>query len=544
MKARVSNPHFNPIRETFRDITLWRLFCSWWRVFWRIRRLQGPGGAWRVFPIVWTIIVSVRGFARYHAAEYQRAEAEKRSGGDLEETVLTGAEYEEYRKLGRWLRNQLHKLGPTFIKIGQTLSTRADLLPLPAMLELATLQEEVEPFPTEIAFATIERELGAPPEKLYAAFDPTPIAAASLSQAYRAVLADGRDVVVKVQRPNLASLIARDVQVLEAVADEVMRYPSLCRHTDWPGVVAEFARTIFEEIDYIREGRNADTFRHNFRNNARICIPRIVWRLTGRRVLTIEYVPGVRVTNIETMEAMGIDRKEITTAGANFYLRQLLEDGFFHADPHPGNLRIMPDGRVGVFDFGMVGRISPSLKQHLVDALLHVIKKEYRLLVDDFVAMGFLPPTVDGDRLAAELTPIIEARFAEGLNRVRFRKIVFDFSDVVWRYPFRLPSEFTFIMRALLTLEGVALAIDPEFNFLDVALPFAQRLVLKNSGATIRQALLREVFSDGRFNAHAAINLFKAAARLSARSAEGHALPVFPASAAQLLESRREGSRP
>ena len=544
MKPRVSNPHFNPIRETFRDITPWRLFCSWWRVFWRIRRLQGSGGAWRVFPIVWTIIVSVRGFARYHAAEYQRAEAEKRSGGDLEETVLTGAEYEEYRKLGRWLRNQLHKLGPTFIKIGQTLSTRADLLPLPAMLELATLQEEVEPFPTAVASAIIERELGAPPEKLYAAFDPTPIAAASLSQAYRAVLADGRDVVVKVQRPHLASLIAKDVQVLEAVADEVMRYPSLCRHTDWPGVVAEFARTIFEEIDYIREGRNADTFRHNFRNNTRICIPRIVWRLTGRRVLTIEYVPGVRVTNLETMEAMGIDRKEITTAGANFYLRQLLEDGFFHADPHPGNLRIMPDGRVGVFDFGMVGRISPTLKQHLVDALLHVIKRDYRLLVDDFVAMGFLPPTVDGDRLAAELTPIVEARFAEGLNRVRFRKIVFDFSDVVWRYPFRLPSEFTFIMRALLTLEGVALAIDPEFNFLDVALPFAQRLVLKNSGATIRQALLREVFSDGRFNAHAAINLFKAAARLSGRSAEGHLLPVLPASTAEMLEARRAGSRP
>ncbi len=516
LNSRATRLNFNPVLEHFKGVTPGKLLWSWWKVFWRIQKLQGWQGAWRVFPIVWAIIWSVRGFARYHAAEYKRAEEQRLVGGDLEEAVLSGDEYEEYRQLGKWLRTQLHELGPTFIKIGQTLSTRADLLPLPAMLELSTLQEEVESFDNGIAYTIIERELGGSPAELYARFEAEPIAAASLSQAYRAVLHDGRDVVVKVQRPNLAAIIALDVQVLEAVAEEVMRYPALCRHTDWPGVVSEFARTIFEEIDYIREGRNADRFRHNFRNNTRICIPRIIWRLTGRRVLTIEYVPGVRVTDVKTMDAMGIDRQDITTAGANFYLRQLLEDGFFHADPHPGNLRIMPDGRVGFFDFGMVGRISPALKQSLMDAFIHVIKKEYRCLVDDFVTMGFLPEDVDRAALCRELTPIVEARFSEGLSRVRFRKLVFDFSEIVWRYPFRLPSEFTFIMRALLTLEGVALTIDPEFNFIDVALPFAQKLLLRNSGATIRQALLREVFSDGRFNAHAAINLFKAAARLSA----------------------------
>src|SRR5262249_6596035 len=152
-----------------------------------------------------------------------------------------------------------------------------------------------------------------------------------------AVLKDGRDVVVKVQRPNLGSIIAQDVQVLGAVADEVMEYPSLCRHTDWPGVVEEFAKTIFEEIDYIREGRNADIFRRNFRNFERIYIPRIVWRLTGRRVLTIEYVAGCRIDDIAALDAKGLSREELTRLGANFYLRQLLEDGFFHADPHPGN---------------------------------------------------------------------------------------------------------------------------------------------------------------------------------------------------------------
>ncbi len=520
LKSKENHRQFDPVRETFRDVTPGRLFASCWRAFWRIYALQGLSGALRVVPIIWAIIVAVRGFARYHANEHQRMEQQRASGDDLEETILTGAEYEEYRQLGRWLRNRLYKLGPTFIKIGQTLSTRADLLPLPAMLELASLQEDVEPYPTEIARETIVKALGAQPETLYGYFDPKPIAAASLSQAYRAVLKDGRDVVVKVQRPNLPITIARDVQTLESIADEVMRYPSLCRHTNWPGVVEEFARTTFEEIDYIREGRNADRFRHNFRNNTRIHIPRIVWRLTGRRVLTIEYVPGVKVTDTTTMEAMGIDRREVTKSGANFYLRQLLEDGFFHADPHPGNIRIMPDGRVGMFDFGMVGIVSPELKRNLVNCFLHVVQRQYSYLVDDFIAMGFLPEDVDKESLTNELTPIVEARFAEGLNRVRFRKMLFDFSEVVWRYPFRLPTEFTYIMRALLTLEGVALTIDPEFNFIDSALPYAQRLVLRSSGQVFRQALLNEVFSDGRFNAHAAINLFKAAARLSSGSTE------------------------
>jgi predicted unusual protein kinase regulating ubiquinone biosynthesis (AarF/ABC1/UbiB family) len=308
-------------------------------------------------------------------------------------------------------------------------------------------------------------------------------------------------------------LIASDVQILAAVTDEVMKYPSLCRHTDWPGVNQEFARTIFEEIDYIREGRNADRFRTTYRDFDLVYIPRIIWRLTGRKVLTIEYVSGTKVTDIETLNALGINREEITKAGANFYLRQLLEDGFFHADPHPGNLRIMDDGRVGIFDFGMVGRISPELKESLVSAFLHTIQHEYRQLVDDFGDMGFLGEGVDRDQLAQDLTPILDKRFAQGLSKIRFRQMLFDFSEVVFRYPFRLPTEFTYVMRALLTLEGVALTINPKFNFVDATLPFAHRLMLKNS-ATMGKALIKEVFVEGRFDRHAAIKLFKAAARL------------------------------
>lgn len=509
---------YDPIKETFKDVTRWRLIKSCWRVFWQVHSTQGWSGAMRVIPIVWMIIVAVRGFARYHSAEFQRmVDAEKAVAAeatDQEEEALSAEEYEEYRKLGRWLRDKLHSLGPTFIKIGQTLSTRADLVPLPTMLELSGLQESAESAPNDVALATIERDLGKPICELYANFDPNPIAAASLSQAYRAVLKDGRDVVVKVQKPSLAAIISRDVETLGAVADEVMKYPSLCRHTDWPAVNTEFAKTIFEEIDYIREGRNADTFRHNFRDNPKIYIPRIVWRLTGRRVLTIEYVSGARITDLEALSAMGVDRDELTAVGVNFYLKQLLEDGFFHADPHPGNLRIMPDGRVGIFDFGMVGRVQPQIKQAMVSAFMHVVKKEYRGLVDDFVDMGFLDPDADREGLCAELTPILSARFNEGISRVQFRKVLFDFSDVVYRYPFRLPSDFTYIMRALLTLEGVALTINPEFNFVEAAMPFAQKLIWKEAGANFRQVIWKEVFSEGKFNAAAALNLVRTAYRL------------------------------
>ncbi len=503
----------NHIKETFSDVTRTKLIFSCWIVFNRIERLQGFKAALRVFPIIWTIIRAVKGFSEYHAEEYERISQERLNGRDLEEAVLTSQQYDRYKELGRWLCQNLHNLGPTFIKIGQTLSTRADLLPLPAMLELAQLQEAVQAFPTSVAKETIRKELGKGPDELYASFNDVPLAAASLSQAYLATLKDGRQVVVKVQRPELPKILAHDVQVLGAVADEVMKYPSLCRHTDWPAVVKEFTRTVFEEIDYIKEGRNADRFRHNFRNFDDIYIPRIIWRLTGRRVLTIEYVPGANVTDVETLDALGIQREEITRAGANFYLSQLLEDGFFHADPHPGNIRIMSDGRIGIFDFGMVGRLSPELKQHLINALLHTMKRDYTALIDDFVNMGFLAPSVDREALYLDLTPVIEARFKEGMTKVKFRKMLFDFSDVCFRHPFKLPSEFTFVMRALLTLEGVALTIYPDFNFIDAALPFAQRLVMKNNGA-IRQALFKEVFSDGRFNANKAIEMFKVAASL------------------------------
>lgn len=502
----------SPARSAFADVSAWKVAISSVRIFWRIANLQGINNALRVFPIIWTIVYSVHGFAKFHKREFERIKLSRERGIDAEELIVEDSEQEEYRRLGRWLCDRLHNLGPTFIKIGQTLSTRADLLPLSAMLELAKLQESVQPFANEEAINTIEADLGGSISEFFSEFDYKPIAAASLAQAYKATLQDGKIVVVKVQRPNLAKIITSDIQILEAVAEELMHYPSLCRHTDWPGVAQEFKRTIFEEIDYIKEGKNADRFRHNFRNFTPIFIPHIIWRLTGRRVLTIEYVEGVRVDDIPAWRNMGILRDDITATGAHFYLKQLLEDGYFHADPHPGNLRIMADGRVGIFDFGMVGQLSPELKQHTINAFLHVLQRNYRALIDDFVGMGFLDASVDREALLKDLSPIVDQRFSEGMSRLRFRQILFDFSEVCWRYPFRLPTEFTYVMRALLTLEGVALIINPQFNFVDTALPYAQRLLLKNNGG-FGQAIMKEVFTDGKFNSEAAVNLIKAATK-------------------------------
>jgi predicted unusual protein kinase regulating ubiquinone biosynthesis (AarF/ABC1/UbiB family) len=514
LSTKTSPNKLNPVKTVFADVSPWKLLISSIRIFWQILKIQGLEGSLRVFPIIWMIIYSVHGFAKFHQKEFERIKISRLQGIDAEEVIVDTGEQEEYRRLGRWLCDRLHNLGPTFIKIGQTLSTRADLLPLTAMLELAKLQESVQPFPTEEAVSTIETDLGGSIAQFFQEFNYTPIAAASLAQAYKATLSDGKVVVVKVQRPNLAKVIAADIQILEAVAQELMNYPSLCRHTDWPGVVQEFKRTIFEEIDYIQEGKNADRFRQHFRNFSSIFIPHIIWRLTGRRVLTLEYVEGVRVDDIPAWRNMGILRDDITAIGAHFYLKQLLEDGFFHADPHPGNLRIMADGRVGIFDFGMVGQLSPELKQHTINAFLHVIQRDYRALINDFVGMGFLDSSVNRDALLKDLAPIVDQRFSEGMSRLRFRQILFDFSEVCWRYPFRLPTEFTYVMRALLTLEGVALIINPQFNFVDTALPYAQKLILKNNGG-LGQAIFKEVFSEGKFNKEAAVNLIKVAAKLS-----------------------------
>ncbi len=392
-----------------------------------------------------------------------------------------------------WLSRQLLKLGPTFIKIGQAVSTRADLLPLAYIKELSKLQDRVPEFPHEQAMAIIERELGRPVAELYAELETPPIAAASLGQVYRARLHSGEVVAIKVQRPELARTINFDLAVLRSLARFMARYPNIARGVDWEGTLDEFATVVFEEMDYVQEARNAETFRDNFKKWREVYVPRIYWSHVSPRVLTMEFIEGTKVIDLQTLDERGLNRMEVVRLIARAYLKQLLEDGYFHADPHPGNLRVLDDGRLAFFDFGMVGRITPELQDKLIDAFFHIVEKDVRGLTQDLINLNFLPAEIDPNTIR----PVVEKLFSDYLNLklgdVRFRDLTYELAEVIYEYPFRIPAQFTYIIKAIMTLEGVGITLDPNFSFFDVAKPFAKEFMLKREGRFFRDQIVKRL---------------------------------------------------
>ena len=398
-----------------------------------------------------------------------------------------------------WLRESLIDLGPTFIKIGQALGTRADLLPLEYVKELAKLQDQVPAFPTSEAFAIIEAELGHSLHESYKEIDAEPIAAASLGQVYRARLHTGQEVAVKVQRPNLQSLISFDVAILFRLVKLTNRFfPKANENADWEGMLREFHSTIFEEMDYVREGRNADRFRYNFRTWRAIRVPKIYWTHTNTRVLTLDFIRGTKVIDLEGLRANRISPVKVNRMLIRTYLKQLLEDGFFHADPHPGNLLVMDSGHLAFFDFGMVGRIDPKLQAQMIDAFFHVVGRDVKGLGQDIINLNFLKPGVDPETVR----PVVESLFTHYLNlklgEVNFKELTYDLAEVIYEYPFRLPSNFTYIMRALMTLEGIGVVTDPGFSFFETAKPFAKEFMLRREGRAFRKMIFDKL--TGREN--------------------------------------------
>lgn len=394
---------------------------------------------------------------------------------------------------GEWLSCQLLKLGPTFIKIGQSISTRADLLPLAYIKELSKLQDNVPAFPNEVAMQIIERELGKPIDALFAEIGPEPIAAASLGQVYRGRLHSGETVAIKVQRPDLEKTINFDIAVLRQIAQFMMRFPQVIRGIDWEGILGEFANVIFEEMDYVQEGQNAETFRGNFRKWREVYVPTIYWSHSSPRVLTMEFIGGLKVLELQALLERGVDPPDVIKLIAKTYLKQLLEDGFFHADPHPGNLRVMDDGRLAFFDFGMVGRITPALQSQLIDAFFHIVEKDVKGLTQDLINLQFLAPTIDQE----VIKPVVEKLFTDYFNlklgEIRFKELTYELAEVIYEYPFRIPSHFTYVMRAIMTLEGIGIAMDPNFNFFDVAKPFAKEFMIRREGKTFRDLIVRKL---------------------------------------------------
>lgn len=407
------------------------------------------------------------------------------------------------------LRELLTRLGPAYIKIGQALSTRPDLVPPVYLEEFTQLQDKLPPFPNELAYQFIEEELGARPEEIYTDLTPDPIAAASLGQVYRGRLkSTGEEVAVKVQRPDLRERITIDLYILRRLAAWGQKAVKQVR-SDLVGILDELGERIFEEMDYINEGENAERFFELYGHLKDVYVPKIYWEYTNRRVLTMEWINGLKLTQVNEIAALGVDARYLVEVGVQCSLRQLLEHGFFHADPHPGNLLATYDGKLAYLDFGMMSEIQPQQRYGLIEAIVHVVNRDFDALAYDYVKLDFLTPDVD-------LTPIIPAfsrvfADAEGASvaDLNIKTITDDLSELMYEYPFRVPPYYALIIRSLVTLEGVAIYIDPSFKVLSEAYPYVSKRLLTDPSPELRASLKDLLFKDGRFRWNRLENLLK-----------------------------------
>ncbi|WP_201320535.1 AarF/ABC1/UbiB kinase family protein [Pseudanabaena sp. lw0831] len=385
------------------------------------------------------------------------------------------------RKRAIWLRESMLQLGPTFIKVGQLLSTRADILPAESVEELSKLQDKVPAFTATKAQQIIESDLGKPIAEMFGYFDPIPLAAASLGQVHKAQLHTGEEIVVKVQRPGLLKLFAIDLGILKRIAQYFQNHPKHGRGRDWVGIYEECSKILYEEADYLNEGKNADTFRRNFRSDRRIMVPRVYWRYASRRVLTLEYMPGIKVSNYEALEAAGIDRKAIARIGAESYLEQLLNHGFFHADPHPGNLAVTGNGELIFYDFGMMGQIQSITREKLLKTFFGIAQKDAEAVINSLIELGALEVTGDTGPIRRSVQYMLDNFMGQPLEKQSVAAISDDLYDIAYDQPFRFPATFTFVLRAISTLEGLGKGLDPNFNFMEVAKPYATNLMENGS---------------------------------------------------------------
>ena len=391
-----------------------------------------------------------------------------------------------HRKRAEWLVQNILELGPTFIKIGQSLSTRVDLLPPEYISALAQLQDKVPAFSAKEAREIIEIELGKSLYTLYRDFDEIPLAAASLGQVHRATLYTGEDVVVKVQRPRLRRLFDLDLLAVGKLLKVFRRYFSWTRRYNLEGIYNEFFTILYQEIDYVIEGKNADRFRKNFEGYPRIVVPKVYWEYSTSIVLTLEYVPGIKIDDRQALEACGLDPKQINQLGICCYLKQLLQDGFFHADPHPGNLAVSKDGSLIFYDYGMMAEVQTMNKDQMAKTFFAVLRKDTNEVVNMLTNMGLIEPIADMSPVKRMMKFMLD-RFTEKPVDVRaFEQIKGELVAIFEKQPFRLPPQMTYILKSLATLDGIARILDPEYNLTVAAQPFVKSIVLtKGRGNTL-----------------------------------------------------------
>ena len=376
------------------------------------------------------------------------------------------------------LRLALEELGPTFIKLGQILSTRSDILPPDYLQELAKLQDAAPSVPGATIRELIRQELGANPEELFAEFESEPLASASIGQAHTATLQDGTPVVVKVRRPDVVAKIEEDLEILQNLATQASRRWDAAADYNLTGIAAEFAQTLRAELDYLQEGHNAERFAENFASDPDVHIPRVFWATTTSRVLTLERIIGMKVNDLDALDRAGIDRQALAKRAAGVAVKMVFEDGFFHADPHPGNLFIEPDGRIGLIDFGMVGQVDEKLRGQLGVLLTALIRNDADRVGAALLDLSVTKQSVDRNQLRSDLTEFISLYKDRQLDQISIGPLITQLLALLREYHLQLPREMAMLLKTLLMDEGMGVQLDPQFNLGEILKPYAQQLAL------------------------------------------------------------------
>ncbi len=416
------------------------------------------------------------------------------------------------------VRLALEGIGPTFIKIGQILSTRPDLLAPDYIKELEKLQDRVPAFSFDEVKRQIESELALPVEQLFEGFDPEPLAAASIGQVHRAVLPGDKEVAVKIRRPGIEKVIETDIEILYDVARFLEKRSKWAEMYSFVEMVSEFDRTLHEELDYHAEGRNADTFTKNFAGDDDVVIPAVYWEYTSKKVLTMEYLEGVKFSNISEIERTGLNREALARKVAQAIFKQILIDGFFHGDPHPGNLAALPGEKIVFMDFGMAGHLPEETKNIVGNLMMALISKNANEVMKAVLDLGVAPKSVDKKILRRDIDLLQRKYYEIPLSQIKLGEALNDIMGIAFRHRVRIPPEFALLVKSLLTLEGIVGELDPGLSIVTVAEPFGRQM-------------LRERFSPRKLTGNAARHLLEM----------GNLLPLLPKKTYDLLDLAAEG---
>ncbi|RQD77907.1 MAG: AarF/ABC1/UbiB kinase family protein [Candidatus Syntrophonatronum acetioxidans] len=374
------------------------------------------------------------------------------------------------------LRLAIEELGTTFIKVGQLLSTRPDLIPKEWTIELSKLQDEVPPFSFMEVREQVETELGHTLEDLFSSIEAEPLASASIGQVHRATLHGGEKVAIKVQRPDIEETIKTDLEILHDLAR------LLEKHTDWASMynlrdlVIEFEDILTNELNYLNEGQNMDIFRKNFKGDKRTFVPEVYWDYTTKRVLTMEYVKAVKLTDSEKLYKMNVDMEKVVTSLCEVVFKQIFMDGVFHGDPHPGNVMVFPDSRIVLLDFGIVGVIDEELKEKFGDLLIAQVSRNNEAILRNFLSLGLAPPDINRRELRQDIERMQHKYYDMPLSKIKLGEVMKEFLEVAFDYNIKLPTEFTLLAKAMIILEGIISRLAPQLSLMEIAEPFGKDL--------------------------------------------------------------------